>query len=239
MVPLNAGSQHVCTVHCLDRLPEPDQDFLRVQQYEDRIPGGELHYHSIDIRDTGALQRLIATIAERNSRLDGCIAAAGIQKITPALDYQQKDVEDMLAVNYTAVFMTAQEVGKQMIRFNTPGSIVMIASISGQIANKGLKSPIYNSSKAAVIQLSKNLAMEWGKHGIRVNALCPGHILTPMVKANFEEQPDLEETWKKEIMLHRLSSPDEFRGVSIFLLSKASSFMTGAALNVDGGQTAW
>lgn len=229
----------VYPVHCLDRLPEPEEEFLRVQRQEDRIPGGAIEYHCIDIRDTNTLQSLIATIAERYSRLDGVIAAAGIQKITSALEYQQKDVEDMLAVNYTAAFMTAQGVGKQMIRFKTPGSIVLVASISGQIANKGLQSPIYNSSKAAVIQLSKNLAMEWGVHGIRVNALCPGHILTPMVRANFDEQPDLEDTWKREIMLHRLSNPNEFRGVAIFLLSDASSFMTGAALNVDGGQTAW
>ncbi|KAK5941338.1 putative secondary metabolism biosynthetic enzyme [Knufia obscura] len=233
------GTDFFRTVHCLDRLPEPEEEFLRVQKQEHRIPGGAIEYHSIDIRDTYALQKLIAVIAERYSRLDGVIAAAGIQKITSALEYKQQDVEDMLAVNYTAAFMTAQEVGKQMIRFKTPGSIVMIASISGQIANKGLQSPIYNSSKAAVIQLSKNLAMEWGKHGIRVNALCPGHILTPMVKANFEEQPDLEETWNKEIMLHRLSSPNEFRSVAIFLLSQGSSFMTGASINIDGGQTAW
>lgn len=226
-------------VHCFDRLPEPDQEFVKVQKLDDRIPGGHLHYHCIDITDTQSLQKLMAEIAEQYSRLDGVIAAAGIQQVTPALEYQKKDIEEMLDVNYTAAFMTAQEAGKQMIRFKTPGSIAVVASISGQIANRGLFSPIYNSSKAAVIQLTKNLAMEWGGHGIRVNALCPGHILTPMVRANFQDQPELEPIWRKEIMLGRLSNPEEFRGPAIFLMSKASSFMTGSMLNVDGGQTAW
>lgn len=135
-----------------------------------------MHYHSIDIRATDDLQKLMATIAETYDRLDGCVAAAGIQKVTPALEYGKEDVENMLDVNFTAAFLTAQEAGKQMIRYNTPGSIVLVGSISGQIANRGLYSPIYNSSKAAIIQLARNLAMEWGQHKIRVNALCPGHV---------------------------------------------------------------
>lgn len=98
---------------------------------------------------------------------------------------------------------------------------------------------MYNSSKAAVLQLSKNLAMEWGSEGIRVNALCPGHILTPMVDKNFEEQPELKGQWESASMLKRISDPEEFRGAAVFLLSNASSFMTGATLTIDGGHTAW
>lgn len=99
--------------------------------------------------------------------------------------------------------------------------------------------PVYNSSKAAVIQLGRNLAMEWGKEGIRVNSLCPGHIVTPMVMKNFEDNPGLRETWERENMLGRLSRPEEYRGAVLFLLSDASSFMTGNSLVIDGGHTAW
>ena len=117
--------------------------------------------------------------------------------------------------------------------------------MSGVVANKGLICPVYNSSKAAVTQLARNLAMEWGRvdekgeGGIRVNALSPGHIVTPMVDACFQEVPGLRELWERENMLGRLSDPDEFKGAAVFLLSRASSFMTGANLIVDGGHTAW
>ena len=108
-----------------------------------------------------------------------------------------------------------------------------------QIANRNLITSVYNSSKAAVAQLTRNLAMEWGPLGIRVNALCPGHILTPMVRKNFEETPSLEHEWSNNNMLGRISTPEEFRGAAVFLLSEASSFMTGSSLVIDGGCTAW
>ena len=81
--------------------------------------------------------------------------------------------------------------------------------------------------------------MEWGPKGIRVNALCPGHIVTPMVQKNFDDDPGLREKWEKENFLGRLSKPEEFRGAGLFLLSDASSFMTGNSLVIDGGHTAW
>jgi NAD(P)-dependent dehydrogenase (short-subunit alcohol dehydrogenase family) len=117
--------------------------------------------------------------------------------------------------------------------------------MSGQVANKGLLCPVYNSSKAAVVQLARNLAMEWSKvnkdgtGGIRVNCISPGHIVTPMVLKNFEEVPGLKETWEAENMMGRLSRPEEFKGAAIYLLSNASSFMTGSNIVIDGGHTAW
>lgn len=123
--------------------------------------------------------------------------------------------------------------------------MLLVASMSGMIANKGMTSPVYNSSKAAVIQLTRSLAMEWGKvnekgeGGIRVNCLCPGHIITPMVQQVFDEEPESKEVWQAENMMGRLAHPEEFRGAALFLLSDASSFMTGASLVIDGGHTAW
>lgn len=109
----------------------------------------------------------------------------------------------MLATNYTAVFMTATIAARAMFKYKCRGSICLIASMSGSIANKGLLSPVYNSSKAALIQLARSLAMEWsstkpdGTGGIRVNCLSPGHLVTPMVLKNFEEVPGLKETWSR------------------------------------------
>jgi NAD(P)-dependent dehydrogenase (short-subunit alcohol dehydrogenase family) len=97
----------------------------------------------------------------------------------------------------------------------------------------------YNASKAGVIQLGRNLAAEWGSHNIRVNTISPGYIVTAMVEALFEKFPERKRDWPTQNMLGRLSAPKEYRGAAVFLLSDASSFMTGADLKIDGGHTAW
>ncbi|KAL2024225.1 hypothetical protein VTK56DRAFT_9381 [Thermocarpiscus australiensis] len=232
-------------VYALDRADHPDEQWSQAQSRVVPEWGGSLHYRQQDVSDTRHLDEVIAGVAAENGRLDGVIAAAGVQQVTPALDWTAVDVARMLDVNYTGVFMTATSAARQMFRYKTRGSICLIASMSGLIANKGLLSPVYNSSKAAVIQLARNLAMEWspiredGSGGIRVNCISPGHILTPMVLKNFEEVPGLRETWESENMMGRLAETTEFKGAALFLLSSASSFMTGSNLVIDGGHTAW
>jgi NAD(P)-dependent dehydrogenase (short-subunit alcohol dehydrogenase family) len=104
---------------------------------------------------------------------------------------------------------------------------------------QGLICPAYNASKAAVIQLARNLAAEWGTYNIRVNTISPGYIVTAMVEKLFVEFPERRDQWPKENMLARLSRPEEYRGAAVFLLSDASSFMTGSDLRMDGGHAAW
>ncbi|KAL2262625.1 hypothetical protein VTK26DRAFT_660 [Humicola hyalothermophila] len=233
-------------VYALDRSPEPDSaEWSEAQSRVVPEWGGSLHYRQQDVSDTAHLDELVASIAAEHGRLDGVVAAAGVQQVTPAAEYAAADVARMLDVNYTGVFMTAAAAARQMFRYRTRGSICLVASMSGLVANKGLLSPVYNSSKAAVIQLARNLAMEWspvredGSGGIRVNCISPGHILTPMVLKNFEEVPGLKETWESENMMGRLAETTEFKGAVLFLLSSASSFMTGSNLVIDGGHTAW
>lgn len=233
-------------VYCLDRLASPESSFRDAQRrISAHQPSGSLHYGQLDVKDTQSLDSTISYIADQHKRLDGIIAAAGIQQLCPAVDYSPQDARDMLDVNFNGVMMTATAAGRAMMKYKSRGSVVLIGSMSGIVANKGLISPVYNASKAAVIQLARNLAMEWGRvqedgsGGIRVNCISPGHIITPMVKKNFEEVPGLKEKWEKENMLGRLSQPEEFRGAGVFLLSNASSFMTGNNLVIDGGHTAW
>jgi len=181
----------------------------------------------------------VKNISDTQGKLDGLIAAAGIQQETSALEYSQKDANTMFEVNITGVFMTAQAVAKEMIRWGNGGSIAMIASMSGTVANKGLICPAYNASKAGVIQLGRNLAAEWGQFGIRVNTLSPGYIVTAMVEALFEQYPERRKDWPTQNMLGKLSKPEEYRGAAVFLISDASSFMTGSDLRIDGGHAAW
>ncbi|GJC81524.1 D-arabinitol 2-dehydrogenase [ribulose-forming] [Colletotrichum liriopes] len=232
-------------VYCLDRQENPHEEYAEALARVVPEWGGSLQYRRADVVDTDALDKTIAEIADENQRLDGCVAAAGIQQITPAADYNVDDVNKMLAINYTGVFMTATSVARQMFKYKTRGSICFIASMSGLIANHGLLSPVYNSSKAAVIQLARNLAMEWspitkeGTGGIRVNCISPGHIMTAMVEKNFEEVPGLKEEWESLNMFGRLAEPREFKGAALFLMGNASTFMTGSNLVIDGGHTAW
>ena len=189
-------------VYCLDQREIPDDEFYAVQKATKTLASrgvsnpGSLHYRQVDVRDTDALERVTASIVSTHNRIDGLVAAAAIQQITPAVEYTVNDVCRMIDVNFTGTFMSATAVARKMMDHKFNGSIVLVASMSGFVANKGLLSPVYNSSKAALIQLARNLAMEWGKHGIRVNSLCPGHVITPMVERNFEEAPGLKETWE-------------------------------------------
>lgn len=169
-------------VYCLDRLPKPVDDFYVAQDKMTKQYGGTLKYDRVDVQDAADLDAVIGRIADENGRLDGLVAAAGIQKVTPALEYPPDAIDEMMSVNYKGVYLSAVSCARQMIKYNCHGSICLIASMSGLIANKGFTSSVYNSSKAAVCQLTRSLAMEWGKvvngKPIRVNALCPGETST-------------------------------------------------------------
>lgn len=149
LVQAEALCEAGATVYCLDRLEEPSPDFYRVQKRAAEELGSTLHYRQIDVRDVLQLNEIISTISDDEGRLDGLVAAAGIQQETPALEYTAKDANTMFEVNITGVFMTAQAVAKQMIRHGNGGSMAFIASMSASVANKGLICPAYNASKVS------------------------------------------------------------------------------------------
>lgn len=232
-------------MYCLDRLAEPELEFWNAQRYSKQGVNGSLHYRRVDVRDAAAMDETFSAITKIKNRLDGVIAAAGVNHVANAIDHAPADIEKIMSINYTGTFVTATAAAKQMMQTRTPGSIVLVASISGLITNKGMVSPVYNSSKAAVIQLTRSLAMEWGttrsgdKLPIRVNCLCPGHTITAMAQMVMARSPGTQVLWESENMLGRLAEPQEFGGAAIFLLSETSTFMTGSTLVIDGGHTAW
>ncbi|CAG8894655.1 unnamed protein product [Penicillium egyptiacum] len=232
-------------VHCLDRLPEPHEEFYTAQARANPQFGGSLHYHTLDVRDRYSTNQTLSAIADGKNRLDGLVAAAGVNHVESAINHSAADIERIISINYTGAFTSATAAAAQMLNKQCRGSILLVSSMSGMVANKGMKSSIYNSSKAAVIQLTRSFAMEWsnidgkGRGGIRVNCLCPGHIMTPMAKMVMDKTPGTKETWESENMLGRLARPEEFRGITLLLMSNASSFMTGSTIVADGGHTAW
>lgn len=163
--------------------------------------------------------------------------------MSQALEYPPEKISEMMNINFGGVYLSAVACARQMVKHKSAGSIVLIGSMSGLIANKGFPASVYNSSKGAVIQLGRSLAMEWGKiidgKAIRVNVLCPGNIMTPMVRKNFDDDPELRALWEQNNMMGRISESSEYRGAALFMLSDASSFMTGSHLVIDGGYTAW
>jgi NAD(P)-dependent dehydrogenase (short-subunit alcohol dehydrogenase family) len=136
---LEAGA----VVHAIDRLPAPtaDSEFAAVANRAENELGTSFTYHRLDVRDNALLNDTVAGISEKHGRIDGLIAAAGIQQETPALEYSQEDSDKMMGVNITGVFMTAQAVARQMIKRKQGGSLVLIASMSGTVANRGLICP--------------------------------------------------------------------------------------------------
>jgi NAD(P)-dependent dehydrogenase (short-subunit alcohol dehydrogenase family) len=232
-------------VHCLDRLPEPHEEFYTAQTRANPHYGGSLHYHPLDVRDRDSTNQIMSAIADGKNRLDGLVAAAGVNHVESAINHSAADIERIISINYTGAFTSATAAATQMLNKQCQGSILLVSSMSGMIANKGMKSSIYNSSKAAVIQLARSFAMEWsnidreGRGGIRVNCLCPGHIVTPMAKMVMDKTPGTKEIWESENMLGRLARPEEFRGIALLLMSNAGSFMTGSTIVADGGHTAW
>jgi NAD(P)-dependent dehydrogenase (short-subunit alcohol dehydrogenase family) len=136
---LEAGA----VVHALDRLPQPEKgsDFSRVSERAASELGSRMSYHRVDVRDQKALGEIVGGIADKEGRIDGLIAAAGIQQETPALEYTAEDADKMLGVNVTGVFMTAQAVAREMIKRKQKGSMVLIGSMSGTVANRGLICP--------------------------------------------------------------------------------------------------
>jgi NAD(P)-dependent dehydrogenase (short-subunit alcohol dehydrogenase family) len=238
---LSAGG-HVAAI---DILPSPSPDFDPLRDLASSA-GLTLSYHQCDITSESALETVVSQIAaaakERDAPLRGAVACAGIQQTKSALDYPGDEVRKILDVNVVGCFLTAKHVARSMVTSGAAGSgsgsIVLVASMSGQIANRGLYCSAYNASKAAVQQMARSLAHEWGVHGIRVNSLSPGYIRTKMTDALLEEKPEYLEKWMAGAMLGRLGVPDDFGAPVVYLLADGSAFQTGSDVRVDGGHCA-
>ncbi|GAH85699.1 unnamed protein product, partial [marine sediment metagenome] len=142
----------------------------------------------------------------------------------------------VMDVNLNGLFNCCQAVGRAMIKAGG-GSIINIASMSGLVVNVPQCQASYNASKAAVIHLTRSLAVEWARHHVRVNAISPGYMDTPMARPHFED-PKFGGVWMDRIPMSRPGRPEELGPAAIFLASDASSYVTGSNLVIDGGYTA-
>lgn len=192
----------------------------------------------VDVTRKTDLETMTQTVIERFKKIDVLVTSAGIGQWTAAEDMPEDEWKRVLDVNLNGVFLSCQAVGRAMIE-QKKGSIVNIASMSGIAVNYPQCQSHYNASKSAVIMLTRSLALEWAKHNIRVNALAPGYMQTQLVEDLLIELPEYAEAWKGYTPMNRLGHPEEIKAPCVFLASKASSYMTGSILVMDGGYTVW
>ena len=182
---------------------------------------------------------IAAAIARAETELGPVTVAinnAGVAHAAPAEDMTAEQWNRIYEINVNGVFLCCQAEARVMLP-RKRGSIINIASMSGSIVNRGLTQAHYNSSKAAVIHLSKSLAMEWADRGLRVNVISPGYTLTPMNQR--PEVADQRKIFERDTPMGRMAGVDEMVGPAVFLASRASSFVTGIDLIVDGGFVCW
>lgn len=230
-------------VICIDRAKEPLKFEWQESQVQAKSSGSQISYHTCDITDRNAVANIFSNVVT-NSRhpLRGLVTCHGLSAGGSSLEFSMTKALQLADVNYISTYFCAQAAAKEFQRNGCSGSIVMVASMSAHVCNKGVETAAYNSSKAAVVQLARSLAAEWGSLAncplIRVNTISPGYIRTAQTAETLMD-PDMEKQWVEDSMLMRLSYADEYRGAVMLLLSEAGSFVTGTDIRVDGGHTAW
>lgn len=203
---------------------------------EELAKDGAVESLTVDVRDWDAVDAAFAEVVDRHGALDICVNNAGINRIGASLDIDRDTWHEVLDVNLTGLFACAQAAGRHMARQGS-GAIVNIASAAGVLALPG-RAP-YCASKAAVMSLTRVLAVEWADRGIRVNAIGPGWVETDLVRQAIEDGHLSEEDIRRRTPLDRLATPEEVAQVALFLASPASSYVTGQTVLPDGGFTAY
>jgi NAD(P)-dependent dehydrogenase (short-subunit alcohol dehydrogenase family) len=202
-------------------------------------PLGEISGVAVDVRVEGDVARLVSTALEALGGIDVLINNAGIAWREPFLDITPDNWDRIIAVNLRGMFLVAQAVSRVLVEQGSGGAIVNMSSTNGLGGEADYAH--YNASKGGVLLLTKTMAVELGRHGIRVNALCPGYIDTPLnagIVADMGDDGFVEAYARDSIPLGRPGRAAEVAAVYAFLASDDASFMNGAEVVVDGGQLA-
>lgn len=194
-------------------------------------------FRQADVTRSDALEEAVAAALESLGRIDVLVSAAGIADAGPVHMVEEQDWDRILAVNLKGTFLSIKAVLPTMMEQRS-GSIITLASIEGIEGSEG--GSAYNASKGGVVLLTKNVAMDYARLGIRCNTICPGFIDTPLFRktVGLDFMQDYRRSIQAETKMQRFGRAEEIASVAFFLASEDSSFMTGQALVVDGGYTA-
>ncbi len=203
-----------------------------------REVGGDAFYVQVNVAKTAEVKRLVADTLKRYSRIDILVNNAGIYTKGDAVSTSEEQWEGILAVNLTGVFLCCKYVLPEMVKAGK-GAIVNVASEAGIAAIKN--QVVYNVSKAAVMMLTKSIAVDFAAKGIRINSVCPGTTATPLVVAALSKEKDPEKTRRmleESRPANRLGRPEEIAAAILVLAGDELEYATGSALVIDGGYTA-
>jgi 2-dehydro-3-deoxy-D-gluconate 5-dehydrogenase len=184
-----------------------------------------------DLSQMDAINDLMKKTLETFGKIDILINNAGIIRRTPAIDFTEKDWDDVMTLNSKTAFFLSQAVARDMMKRNS-GKIINIASLLS--FSGGITVPSYSASKGAVAQVTKALANEWAQYGLNINAIAPGYMITNNT-ANLRKDPERTKSISDRIPAGRWGTPDDLKGAAIFLASSASDYINGHVLLVDGG----
>ena len=196
-------------------------------------PGGTVRAKVCDVADTKAGQRLADEVVDEFGRIDTLVNCAGVNKRMPVEEFTEEDYDFITNVNIRGAFFLSLAVGRHMIKAKG-GCQINIDSMNTVRPLKHVA--VYAMAKAAMSHMTRSLAMEWGKHGIRVNSIAPGFVHTDLVRLHWKHE-NLRAWRKANTPLERIGEPKDIAGMALFLASEASSFVTGQVLVVDGGTT--
>ncbi|CCO44237.1 putative 2-DEOXY-D-GLUCONATE 3-DEHYDROGENASE (2-KETO-3-DEOXYGLUCONATE OXIDOREDUCTASE) [Vibrio nigripulchritudo SOn1] len=218
-----AGAHVTLAARRADLLEDAKQQFERQQWQVDVL--------QMDVADIEGTQALI----DQQEAFDVLVNSAGLARHSDALSTQPDDYDAVMNVNVKGAYFLCQAVAKKLIDANRAGSLITISSQMAHVG--GLERAVYCASKHAVEGFTKAMAIEWGKHQVRVNTICPTFIKTELTKSTFEN-PELRAWIESKIHIGRVGEVEDVMGAVVFLASDASAMITGTSLRVDGGWTA-
>jgi NAD(P)-dependent dehydrogenase (short-subunit alcohol dehydrogenase family) len=197
---------------------------------------GATRFLEVDVRDENAIRAAVSSVLQEQERLDILVNAAGVEGIGTVIDIDQAEWQRVIGVNLTGTFLVCKHVLPLMVAAGR-GSVVNLSSVEGLESIQS--QPAYSASKGGVVLLTRNLAIDFGAAGVRVNCLCPGLVRTPMTEMLFDPGiAEIRDRFIAQHMLGRAGLPEEIAAAALFLASDDASFVTGHALVVDGGFTA-
>lgn len=200
--------------------------------------GGRAVPMALDLRSQSGISLSIAEAVSALGRLDVLVNNAGVPLIKPALDITPQEWESLMAVNLTGTFFISQEMGRYLIGNQRPGSIISIASTHGVLG--AASQSAYGISKAAVIHMTRMLAIEWAEYGVRVNAVAPGKVDTPSpIRQAVVADAANRERMLARIPLRRFARSEEVAAMVCYLAGPQATYITGQTLLLDGGLTAY
>jgi gluconate 5-dehydrogenase len=200
--------------------------------------GGKALALACDVTDPEDVNRTVAETEEAFGAIDILVNNSGATWGAPAEEMPLEKFDQVVRVNVRGTFLMSQAVGRRMIERGEGGSIINLSSVAGIVGGDPayMQTIGYNTSKGAVISMTRDLATSWARYGINVNAIAPGWFPTKMSGGLIEQ---FEEKMLEDIPMHRFGSPEDLKGVVVFLASPAAAYMTGQTVVVDGGATVW